>query len=120
MKIAGIYRFPWRTRLGAILRYQDGQPFSRLVIAPNLTQGPTVVRSYANGGSAFSYIGTLDIRVQKAFTTGRAEVAAIMDLYNLPNLANEVTEHIVTGTMFRTPIALQPPRTALLGVRVTF
>ena len=120
VKIAGIYRFPWRIRLGAIARYQDGQPFARLVIAPDLTQGPTAVRSYANGGSAFTYTGTLDIRVQKVFTTGRSEVAAVVDVYNLPNLGNEVTEHVVSGTMFRTPTALQPPRTALVGVRVTF
>ena len=120
VKIAGAYRLPWRTRLGAILRYQDGQPFSRIVIAPSLTQGPTAVRSYANGGSAFTYIGTLDVRVQKVFTTGRSEIAAVVDVYNVPNLGNEVTERVVTGTTFRAPTTLQPPRTVLLGVRLTF
>jgi hypothetical protein len=120
VKIAGIYRFPGRVHLGTILRYQDGQPFARLVIASNLTQGPTAVRSYANGGSAFTYTATLDIRVQKVFTTGRAEVTPVLDVYNLTNLDNEVTEYVVTGTRFRTPTALQPPRTALVGVRVTF
>jgi hypothetical protein len=120
VKIAGVYRFPARIRLGAILRYQDGQPFTRLVIASNLTQGPTAVRSYANGGSAFTYTGTLDIRVQKVFTTGRSEVTAVVDVYNLTNLDNEVAEYVVSGPMFRTPTARQPPRTALAGVRVTF
>jgi hypothetical protein len=120
VKMAAIYRFPWRIRLGAIARYQDGQPFARLVIVPGLTQGPTAVRSYANGGSAFTYTGTLDIRVQKVFTRGRSEVAAVLDVYNLPNLGNEVTEDVVSGTMFRTPTALQPPRTLLVGLRVTF
>ena len=120
VKMAAIYRFPWRIRLGATARYQDGQPFARLVIVPGLTQGPTAVRSYANGGSAFTYTGTLDIRVQKVFTTGRSEVAAVLDVYNLPNLGNEVTEDVVSGTMFRTPTALQPPRTLLVGLRVTF
>ena len=120
VKIAGIYRLPWRVRVGAIARYQDGQPFARLVIAPNLTQGPTAVRSYANGGSAFTYTGTLDIRVQKVFATRWSEVTAIADVYNLPGLDNEVTEYVVTGTRFRTPTALQPPRTALVGVRITF
>ena len=120
VKIAGIYRFPWRIRLGAIARYQDGQPFARLVIAQDLVQGPTAVRSYANGGSAFTYTGTLDIRVQKVFATGRAEVVTVVDVYNVPNLGKEVSEHVVSGPTFRTPSALQPPRTALLGVRVTF
>jgi hypothetical protein len=120
LKLAGVYRFPWRIRLGAIARYQDGQPFARLLIIPGLTQGPTAARAYVNGGSAFTYTGTLDIRVQKAFTIGRSEVTAVADVYNLPNLGNEVTENVVSGALFRTPTALQPPRTALVGVRVTF
>jgi hypothetical protein len=119
-KIAGAYLFPWRLRVGAILRYADGQPFTRLVVAPALTQGPTAIRSYANGGSAFTFVGTLDLRVQKAFTMGRAEVAAVVDVYNLPNLGNEVIEYVVTGPMFRTPTALQPPRTVVAGLRVAF
>ena len=119
-KIAGIYRFPARFTLGAILRYADGQPFARLVVVPDLTQGPTAVRSYANGGTAFTYVGTLDIRVQKAFAAGRADVTALLDLYNLPNKGNEVTEYVVSGPMFRTPTALQPPRTAVAGLRVSF
>jgi hypothetical protein len=120
VKLAGSYRFPWRVHLGAIARYQDGQPFARLIIVPDLTQGRTAVRAHMNGGAAFSYIGTLDIRVQKVFTTGRADVAAGVDVYNLPNLGNEVTEYVGSGAAFRTPTARQPPRTVLVGVRVTF
>src|SRR6185436_16778881 len=80
VKIAGSYRLPWRSRIGAIARYQDGQPFARLVIAPDLVQGPTAVRSYTNGGSAFTYTGTLDIRLQKMFSPGRYQVAALVDM----------------------------------------
>jgi hypothetical protein len=119
-KIAATYHFPWRTRAGAILRYADGQPFTRLVVAPALTQGAVAVRSYANGGSAFTFVGTIDLRLQKAFTVGRAEVTAVVDVYNLPNLDNEVIEYVVTGPAFRTPTALQPPRTVWVGARVTF
>jgi hypothetical protein len=120
VKIAGIYRFPGRVSLGATARYQDGQPFARLVIAPGLAQGPTAVRSYANGGSAFTYTATLDVRAQKTFAVGRREVTAVLDVYNLTNLDNELTEYVVTGPAFRTPTTLQPPRTALLGMRVMF
>jgi hypothetical protein len=119
-KIAAVYRFPARVRLGAVLRYQDGQPFARLVVVPNLTQGATAVRSYANGGSAFHFTGTVDLRVQKIFTAGRSEVAGILDLYNVPNLRYEAIEDVTSGPLFRTPGSLQPPRTAIAGVRVTF
>jgi hypothetical protein len=120
VKLAGIYRFPARIHLGVIARYQDGQPFARLLIVPDLTQGRTAVRAHMNGGAAFSYVGTLDVRLQKAFTTRRSEVAAVVDVYNLPNLGNEVTEYVVSGAMFRTPTERQPPRSVLVGVRVTF
>jgi len=119
-KVTGIYHFPARVTVGAILRYADGQPFARLVVAPDLNQGTTAVRSYANGGTAFTYVGTLDVRVQKAFTAGRADVTAVLDLYNMPNKGNEVSEYVVSGPLFRTPTALQPPRTAVAGLRVSF
>jgi len=119
-KIALAYRLPGDFRAGAVVRYQDGQPFSRLVIAPNLTQGPTLVRSYTNGGSAFTFTVTLDLRLQKVFTAGRTTVAAVLDIYNLPNLDEEVSEYVVTGAKFRTPTTLQPPRTALAAMRVSF
>jgi hypothetical protein len=120
VKIAGIYRLPWNVHVGAIARYQDGQPFSRVVIVPDLVQGRTAVRGYPNGGTAFTYIGTLDVRVQKLFRTGRSQVAAGVDVYNLPNLGNEVAENVVSGPNFRAPTALQPPRTVLASLRVTF
>ena len=120
VKLAASYRFPHRITFGVIARYQDGQPFGRLIVVPDLTQGTTAVRSYRNGGSAFTYTGTLDARVQKVITTRRSEVAAVVEVYNLPNLGNEVSEYVGSGPAFRTPTALQPPRTALLGVRVTF
>ena len=119
-KLAGTYQFPGRIRLGAIGRYQDGQPFARVVVVPNLTQGITPVRAYPNGGTAFTYTGTLDIRLQKTFTAGGAEVDITLDVYNLPNMGKEVSEYVVSGPLFRTPTALQPSRTTVVGARVTF
>jgi hypothetical protein len=120
VKLAGTYRFGGGVRLGVLARYQDGQPFARLVVAPNLTQGPTLARAYHNGGSAFTYIGTLDVRLQKTFAVGRSQVDAGVDVYNLPNLGNEVSEYVVSGPRFRVPTALQPPFTVLAGVRLKF
>jgi hypothetical protein len=120
VKLAGTYRFGRGVRLGVLARYQDGQPFARLVVAPNLTQGPTLARAYHNGGSAFTYIGTLDVRLQKTFAVGRSQVDAGIDVYNLPNLGNEVSEYVVSGPRFRAPTALQPPFTVLAGLRVKF
>ena len=39
-KLTTVYRFPSSLTLGAIARYQDGQPFARLLVVPGLNQGP--------------------------------------------------------------------------------
>jgi hypothetical protein len=120
IKWTTVYRFPGDLRLGAIARYQDGQPFARLVIAPGLNQGPEAVRAYANGGTRFTYTGTLDLRLQKGFTIAGSHVDVIVDLYNLLTRSNEVEEYVVTGDNFRKPTAIEPPRSIHLGVRLTF
>ena len=119
-KVTTVYRFPSNVSVGAIARYQDGQPFARLVVVPGLNQGPDIVRAYANGGSRFTFTATLDVRVQKEFAAAARRVALFADAYNLLNLAEEVEERAVTGPAFRTPTAFQPPRSVRVGVRVVF
>jgi len=117
VKISGVYRFSRGVRLGVIARYQDGQPFSRVIVVPDLNQGAEAIRAIRNGGSRFCYTGTLDVRVQKEFTRGRQRVTLVMDVYNIPHMQKEVEEYVVTGANFRNITAVQPPRTVLLGLR---
>jgi len=114
------YRMPYDITLGAIARYQDGQPFSRLVIVRDLNQGAEAVQAYPNGGTRFTFTGTLDLRLQKAFRIGAARLDALFDAYNLLTRSNEVEEYVVTGPAFRTPTAIQPPHSLHLGLRVNF
>jgi hypothetical protein len=100
-----------------IARYQDGQPFARLVMVPSLNQGAELIRAYPNAGNRFTFTGTLDIRVQKSFLFGKQRVDGIVDFYNLATRSNEVEEYTVTGATFRTPTAIEPPRSILVGVR---
>jgi hypothetical protein len=114
------YRMPYGFTVGAIARYQDGQPFARMVVAPGLAQGAEAVQAYANAGSRFTFTGTLDLRVQKSFVLGGATLDAIFDAYNLFTRSNEVEEYVVTGPAFRTPTAIEPPLAIHLGVRIRF
>ena len=114
------YRLPKDLTVAAIARYQDGQPFSRLVVVPTLNQGAEAVQAYPNAGSRFTFTGTLDLRVEKAFPVGRSRLSAVLDAYNLFTRSNEVEEYVVSGTGFRTSTAIQPPATVHLGVRVSF
>ena len=120
IKWTTLYHFPGDFTVGGIARYQDGQPFSRLVIFQNLNQGDEIVQAYPNGGSRFTFTGTFDLRVQKGFRFGTRRVDAILDAYNLFTRANEVEEFVSTGPAFRTPTAIQPPHSIHLGLRVTF
>ena len=117
VKISGVYRFSRGVRLGVIARYQDGQAFSRMVVVPGLNQGAEAIRAFRNGGSRFTYTGTLDVRLQKEFTRGRQRVTLVMDMYNVPGMRKEVEEYVVTGSNYRAETAVQPPRTVLLGLR---
>jgi hypothetical protein len=120
IKWTTLYRMPYDFTLGAIARYQDGQPFSRMVIASGLNQGTEAVQAYPNGGTRFTFTGTLDLRVQKGFTVGASRLDVMLDAYNLLTRSNEVEEYVVTGPAFRTSTAIQPPHSVHLGVRVTF
>ena len=120
VKLAGVYRFPKDVRLGMVARYQDGQPFARVLVFPALNQGAEAVRAFANGESRFTFTGTLDARLQKGFTLGSQRVDAIADAYNLLNLSYEVEERTAAAPDVRIPTAVQPPRAFHIGLRVTF
>lgn len=120
IKTSGTYRFAHDVRLGIVARYQDGQPFARLVLAQDLNQGAEAIRAYRNGRTRFAYTMTADVRVQVPLTVAKPRVAVVSDVFNLLNLANEVEESVVTGPSFRAPTALQPGRVLHVGVRVAF
>jgi hypothetical protein len=120
LKIASTYHAPWDVRLGAVARYQDGQPFSRLVIPEGLNQGPDPVQAIPNGRSRFTYTLTVDARLEKGFKIGATRAAVVVEAFNLLNTANEVEEDVTTGSLFRTVTAVQPPRAFRLGARLDF
>jgi hypothetical protein len=118
IKVASRYAAPGDIRLGMVARYQDGQPFARLVIVPGLAQGTEFVPAVPNGRHRFEFAITVDARIEKGFHLGRARLAAVAEAFNLLANAHEVEEDVVTGPAFRTPIASQPPRVFRVGVRM--
>ena len=120
IKWSGVYTGPRGIRVAVATRYQDGQNFARLVIAPNLPQGPEAIRAYQNGRSKFTYRFNTDAHLEKGFRVGHGRIAAVLELYNLLNTSNEVEENVVTGPAFRTVTAVQPPRVLRVGVRIEY
>jgi len=121
MKVLGAYAPPGPFRAAAVARYQDGQPFSRVLIADGLNQGPELIQAYPRGGQRFTFTATLDARAELRWPLGAARTLGVsLDVFNLLNMDNEVEEDIVTGPAFRAITAVQPPRVVRLGVRLTF
>ncbi|HUE87381.1 MAG TPA: hypothetical protein VMO26_15005 [Vicinamibacterales bacterium] len=120
VKWTTVYRFPRDVRLGVIARYQDGQPFTRMVVVPDLNQGAEVIQAFPRGRSRFAFTGTLDVRLQKEIKLGHARLGLILDVYNVPGMRKETEEYVVTGPRFRESTAVQPPRAAHLGLRLSF
>jgi hypothetical protein len=121
ISLAGSYRAPGDWRAAFVSRYQDGQPFSRLVILSDLSQGPTAIRSVYNGRHRFTFTLNLDLRLEKGFSLGgERRLAAVVEGFNLLGTNNEVEEDVATGEDFRTITAVQPPRALRFGVRFDF
>jgi hypothetical protein len=139
IKVAAAWRAPHGVRLGVVARYQDGQPFGRLVVVPDLAQGPEAIPATPRGqhfgrasttdpegraleaeGHRFSYTLTVDARVEKRFDLGPHRLALVAEAFNLLGLHNEVEENPVWGPSFRDPTAVQPPRALRLGARFEF
>jgi hypothetical protein len=120
IKVAGVYRFPYEVTLGAVARYQDGQPFARMLVFPALNQGAEAVRAFANGDSRFRFTGTLDVRLQKRFGTDARNVSLLLDAYNVLGLDYDVEELLTQPPDVRIPTAVQPPPAIHLGLRVGF
>lgn len=119
-KFATVFQLPAGFRAGAIARYQDGQPFSRVLVFTNLNQGAEAIRAFSNGESRFMFVGTLDARVQKGLSLGGRRFEIYVDAYNLLDLSNSVEEDVAAPPDVRIATALQPPRAFHVGVRVAF
>jgi len=139
LKLAASWHAPRGFRLGVVARYQDGQPFARLVVVPDLAQGPEAIPATTRGqtfgrvvssdpegrplsadGHRFTYTLTVDARLEKAWSFGKRRLALVAEVFNLGGLRHEVEEDPVWGAGFRVPTALQPPQAVRLGARLDF
>ena len=120
IKWTTVYRAPGDLDVGVIARYQDGQPISRIVIAPAVNQGPELLLAYPNASHRFTFTGTLDLRLRKSIRIRKSRFDAVLDAYNLITRSNEVEENVVTGQSFRLPTAIEPTPAVHLGLRFTF
>jgi hypothetical protein len=119
-KLSASYRAPGDIRLAFSARYQDGQPFSRIVVAPDLAGGAEMIHAYRIGRTRFTYTLTLDVRVAKDFSIAGKRSSLYLDVFNATRHLNEVEEDVLTTPSFRRSTAMQPPLAARVGFRISF
>jgi hypothetical protein len=106
------YLAPKECVVSGVVRYQDGQPFARMVVVPDLNQGAEAIQAYRRGRTRFTFTLTVDAHIEKTVQIGRAKVGGIVEIFNLLNTSEEVEEDVLTSPTFRRSTAVQPPRGA--------
>jgi len=90
------------------------------VLADDLEQGVEPIAALPRGLTRFTYVFTLDTRLERQLRIGGRDASLIFEVFNMLNTNNEVEENEVSGPAFRAPTAVQPPRSLRLGFRFTF
>ena len=103
---------------GAVGRYDDGQPFARLVIQNDLPQGPDFVQAIPRGRARLHYTLSVDARLAKRFKAGDADVEVSASVFNALGSQFEAEEQIVWQADYRRITMVQPPRAFVIGVRI--
>jgi hypothetical protein len=103
---------------GAVGRYDDGQPFARLVIQNDLPQGPDFVQAIPRGRARLHYTLSVDARVARRFKLGEGEVELSASVFNALGSAFEAEEQVVWLPDYRRITMVQPPRAFVIGIRV--
>jgi hypothetical protein len=118
---------PWQVRGFVTGSYQDGLPYSRLMVIEGLNQGLIAVRTVQRGpgeansqaGSMTQHYETIDMRLARSFAMGNGRLTATLDVFNVRNLALATVEGDVTSPIekWRFPVRFQTPRSIQLGLR---
>ncbi len=113
---------PGAVEAGFILKYYDGQPFSRKIIVTGLNQGPLFIQAFPRGIARYEFNMTADFQLEKIFSLGWVQVSAFLEGYNIFNQHLATEENEWTGPSFplRYATEIQSPRVFRLGLRLTF
>jgi hypothetical protein len=72
------------------------------------------------GRQRYSFNMTVDVRVERELSLGRARVGIALEAFNLFNQALETGENVRSGMEFRETTFVQPARTLVLEGRLVF
>ncbi|MFQ6108591.1 MAG: carboxypeptidase regulatory-like domain-containing protein [Candidatus Aminicenantales bacterium] len=121
-RLGAYFMVPFDVRVGCIIKYYDGQPFTRKIIVKGMNQGPFTIQAFSRGVARYEYNLTIDIRLEKIFRLQKGRIRVILDGFNILNSALATEENEWTGPEFplRFATEIQSPRVFRLGVSYEF
>jgi hypothetical protein len=116
------YLAPFDINLGCIIKYYDGQPFSRKIIIEDVNQGPFYIQAHSRGAVRYEFNLTLDLRIEKVIRIGTSRLRLFLDGFNILNSGLATEENPWTGPEFKLRYAteIQSPRVFRLGLSYEF
>jgi len=116
------YLAPFDINLGCIIKYYDGQPFSRKIIIDDMNQGPIYIQAHSRGAVRYEFNLTLDLRIEKSFRIGSSKLRLLLDGFNILNSGLATEENQWTSPEFKLRYAteIQSPRVFRLGLAYEF
>jgi hypothetical protein len=119
-KITSTLRFPLGLRVIPLMRHQSGVVFARTFTA-RLNWGNPTVKAERIGDERTDNVTLFDVRTERVFTLIHGvRVTGMFDLYNLTNSNVEQDTSFASGSTYRRPVAITPPRIARVGFKVNW
>jgi len=115
-------RYEFKYDIGVAVNYsgQSGWPYARIITAKLPNAGNVAFFSSDLDNARNDNIQLLAIRLDKSFTINKVKITGMLDLFNALN-TNAVTNfNIVNGSKFNLINATVDPRTAQVGLRLSF
>jgi hypothetical protein len=121
-RIGTSFRGPFGTRIGAVAKYYDGQPFTRKIVVEGLNQGLFYIQAHPRGVARTEYNMTVDLRFEKMFTWKKGTLRLFLDAFNVLNRNLATAENERTGPDFplRYATEIQSPRVVRAGLNFEF
>jgi len=121
-RIGVSFKAPLGTRFGAVVKYYDGQPFTRKIVVPDLNQGLIYIQAHPRGVARYEYNMTVDIRIEKDFAWKQGTLRLFLDGFNVLNRNLATSENEWTGPTFplRFATEIQSPRVLRVGLNFEF
>ncbi|HQJ42680.1 MAG TPA: carboxypeptidase-like regulatory domain-containing protein [Candidatus Aminicenantes bacterium] len=116
------HELPFKTRAGLVVKYYDGQPFTRMIIVEDLNQGPVMIQAHGRGVARYEFNLTADFRLEKIIPFPFGSIRLMFDVFNLFNMHQATSENPWTGPEFplRYATGIQSPRIFRLGFHFAF